>query len=151
VNTTNFPKRAQSDSLSLFSKYQGIKPRRRGAMNGDQEFIPPEHTTEKCMLCHAVLTVKVCKSAAGYYIGTCCNNCGPHNRFSGYTRKREQADKVLKAFLDNPCPLRSYFLTGGELTSVHWLCCKEPSGELSERHYSTLRTAFPAAKQAVRE
>jgi hypothetical protein len=32
--------------------------------------------------CGKKLEIRVCKSAAGYYIGTTCPNCGPYSRES---------------------------------------------------------------------
>jgi hypothetical protein len=103
---------------------------------------PADYRSEHCRQCEAVLPVKVCQSRAGYYIGTDCNNCGPHGRFSGYTTNKEVAERVLQAFLENPCRLRYTYLCDGEATSVHWLCCEE-SGELSVRYYTTLAAVFP--------
>lgn len=48
-----------------------------------------------CSKCGITPELKVCKSFAGYYIGTQCN-CGPYSRESGYYRTREEAEKALK-------------------------------------------------------
>ena len=37
-----------------------------------------------CTNCHSELPLRVCRSAAGYYVGRFCDNCGPHGRDSGY-------------------------------------------------------------------
>jgi hypothetical protein len=104
---------------------------------------PADYRREHCQRCEAVLLVKVCESRAGYYIGTDCENCGPHGRFSGYTPHKDVAERVLKAFLENPCRLRYTYLCDGEVSSVHWLCCEEPWGELSVHYYTTLASIFP--------
>ena len=48
-----------------------------------------------CIECGAELSIKVCVSAAGYYIGFFCPNCGPHSRESGYYGSREEAEMAL--------------------------------------------------------
>jgi hypothetical protein len=48
-----------------------------------------------CMECGTALPLKVCVSAAGYYIGFFCPNCGPHSRESGYYGSREEAEMAL--------------------------------------------------------
>lgn len=50
-----------------------------------------------CIDCKRVLKLKVCHSAAGYYIGYCCDTCGPWSRVSGYMTK-EGAEKVLPTY-----------------------------------------------------
>jgi hypothetical protein len=45
--------------------------------------------------CGTRLPFRVCQSAAGYYIGTWCGNCGPNSRETSYFRTREDAQKVL--------------------------------------------------------
>ena len=49
----------------------------------------------KCMDCNSVMEIGVYKSAAGYYIGYWCNNCGPYDRVSGYYPTKEAAEKEL--------------------------------------------------------
>lgn len=45
----------------------------------------------------AELPIQVCSSAAGYYIGQ-LEPCGvPYSRLSGYYKKREDAERELKA------------------------------------------------------
>jgi hypothetical protein len=47
-----------------------------------------------CPDCLATLVMRVCRSAAGYYLGTwCC--CGPYSRESGYFDTREAAEAAL--------------------------------------------------------
>ena len=45
--------------------------------------------------CGWVVELSVCKSAAGYYVGAFCPNCGPYCRESGYYATREQAQAAL--------------------------------------------------------
>jgi hypothetical protein len=45
----------------------------------------------KCFNCGASLEKGVYRSAAGYYVGTWCNRCGPHSRESQYFTTREEA------------------------------------------------------------
>ncbi len=49
----------------------------------------------ECMDCKAELVIDVHKSAAGYYIGFFCDNCGPYSRESGYYRSYEEAKYAL--------------------------------------------------------
>jgi hypothetical protein len=48
-----------------------------------------------CEDCNELLTLKVCRSAAGYYVGTWCK-CGPNSRESGYYRTPGEAEEALK-------------------------------------------------------
>ncbi len=52
-------------------------------------------TSAVCLQCGTDLSVKVCVSAAGYYIGFFCPHCGPYSRESGYFRSREEAEQAL--------------------------------------------------------
>jgi predicted RNA-binding Zn-ribbon protein involved in translation (DUF1610 family) len=52
-------------------------------------------TQTVCYECQAVLDIEVLSSAAGYYIGFLCPNCGPYSRESGYYRSREDAQRAL--------------------------------------------------------
>jgi predicted RNA-binding Zn-ribbon protein involved in translation (DUF1610 family) len=52
-------------------------------------------TVTSCMDCETELKIEVLKSAAGYYIGFFCPNCGPYSRESGYYRTQEDAQKAL--------------------------------------------------------
>jgi hypothetical protein len=59
--------------------------------------IPEElgHGNSKCADCDSDLPLKVLHSAAGYYIGTFCDNCGPYSRESDYYKSREEAQRQL--------------------------------------------------------
>ena len=50
--------------------------------------------TVRCC-CSTLLTLKVLRSAAGYYIGFSCPECGPYSRESGYYRTKGEADSAL--------------------------------------------------------
>ncbi len=52
-------------------------------------------STTKCC-CGKRLTVRVLRSAAGYYIGFLCDDCGPYSRESGYYKKATEAAKALE-------------------------------------------------------
>ncbi len=48
------------------------------------------------MCCDVHLKLSVYKSAAGYYIGTWCRQCGPYSRHSvKYWKTKEEAQKAL--------------------------------------------------------
>jgi len=51
------------------------------------------------MECGTALDIQVLCSAAGYYIGFFCPECGPYSRESGYFRSREEADSALNSCL----------------------------------------------------
>lgn len=53
-------------------------------------------TEARCDDCEALMKIEVLRSAAGYYIGFFCPNCGPYSRESGYYRSREEAEVALK-------------------------------------------------------
>jgi len=53
---------------------------------------------DTCNDCHIKLVPKVCKSGAGYYIGTWCN-CGPYSRESGYYPTEEAAEADLDKYV----------------------------------------------------
>ena len=55
----------------------------------------------ECMDCGAELPFRVCQSAAGYYIGTWCNHCGPYSRESNYFRTQKEAELILASWQDN--------------------------------------------------
>lgn len=119
------------------------------SLHNHQPKVAADYTVEQCLDCQSVLPIKICQSRAGFYIGTDCDQCGKaHNRFSGYTRHREIAERVLQAFLANPCRLHGYYLCEAEFTDVQWLCCEEPDGELSARYYTTLAKVFPPASKS---
>ena len=48
-----------------------------------------------CHECGAELTIGIQKSAAGYYIGFWCLECGPYSRESGYYSCYEEAENAL--------------------------------------------------------
>ncbi len=48
-----------------------------------------------CMSCQSDLAIGVYQSAAGFYIGFFCNECGPYSRESGYYPTREKAQEAL--------------------------------------------------------
>jgi hypothetical protein len=48
-----------------------------------------------CDVCGVTPKLEVCRSAAGYYIGTYCN-CGPYTRESHYYQTEFQAQIALK-------------------------------------------------------
>jgi len=50
-----------------------------------------------CEDCGTVLPLKVLRSAAGYYIGFFCPQCGPYSRESGYYRTYDQALNALRS------------------------------------------------------
>lgn len=50
---------------------------------------------DKCTECGAALPLGVCSSAAGYYVGTWCDTCGPYSRESGYYKTRDEAERAL--------------------------------------------------------
>jgi len=52
-------------------------------------------TQTACMECNTSLTIQVLSSAAGYYIGFFCPECGPYSRESGYFHSRGEAETVL--------------------------------------------------------
>jgi len=45
--------------------------------------------------CETALKLKVLSSAAGYYLGFFCPNCGPYSRESGYFPSKESAERAL--------------------------------------------------------
>jgi hypothetical protein len=52
-------------------------------------------TTTICHECGTELNIDIQKSAAGYYVGFFCQECGPYSRESGYYRSYEEAEKAL--------------------------------------------------------
>lgn len=57
----------------------------------------------ECSECRTKLPLKVCQSAAGYYLGYWCPNHGPYSRESGYYGAKEEADKALEDLLEYCC------------------------------------------------
>ena len=51
---------------------------------------------ETCDECHKTPELQVCRSNAGYYVGTYCD-CGPYSRESGYYPTHEQAESALNS------------------------------------------------------
>lgn len=45
--------------------------------------------------CGVKLSFKVCRSQAGFYVGTWCDVCGPWSRESHYFQSREEAEAAL--------------------------------------------------------
>lgn len=58
------------------------------------EIVGESKTT--CINCGEEMEAKVCRSAAGWYIGFFCGNCGPYSRESGYYRTMEEATKAMQ-------------------------------------------------------
>ena len=56
--------------------------------------------TIPCSLCAATLTLGVQRSAAGYYLGYHCDDCGPHGRVSAYTSDLANAQATLEQTRD---------------------------------------------------
>jgi hypothetical protein len=52
---------------------------------------------EVCTICNKTLSIRVCKSAAGYYLGFICPKDGPYSRATGYMTE-EEAEKLLAAW-----------------------------------------------------
>jgi len=52
----------------------------------------------KCDECGEPMPLDVQKSAAGYYIGRFCGQCGPWSRESGYFKSEEEARKELEMY-----------------------------------------------------
>jgi hypothetical protein len=57
------------------------------------------HPNGCCPDCGLEMPIKVCMSAAGYYIGTFCDQCGPYSRESGYYRTHKLAEADLKCYI----------------------------------------------------
>jgi hypothetical protein len=51
--------------------------------------------TETCFDCRSEMVIRVCRSAAGYYLGFLCPKCGPYSRESGYFPTRDDATAAL--------------------------------------------------------
>jgi hypothetical protein len=45
--------------------------------------------------CGENMELKVLMSAAGYYVGFECNQCGPYSRITGYFESKEDATEEL--------------------------------------------------------
>jgi len=59
--------------------------------------------------CGVELVARVCRSGAGFYIGSCCR-CGPYSRESGYFASRAEAEALLAA---HPVGVRPHHRAGG--------------------------------------
>lgn len=53
----------------------------------------------ECSECKTKLPLRVLKSAAGYYVGYFCPNCGPYDRISDYFHTSELANVVLTSMV----------------------------------------------------
>jgi hypothetical protein len=77
---------------------------------------------KKCADCDEKLPLQVLESAAGYYIGYKCPNCGPYGRKSGYFQTTALAEIVLTKILMSPTgdedPIRCR-QCGSENTSLY--------------------------------
>lgn len=52
----------------------------------------------KCCDCGASLPIKACRSAAGWYVGRWCPNCGPYERLSFfYYETKEEVDQIIES------------------------------------------------------
>ena len=63
--------------------------------------LPGEINHDRCLepTCGKKLYLKVCTSAAGYYLGTECDAHGPNSRESGYFASSEEADEALRQWM----------------------------------------------------
>lgn len=50
--------------------------------------------------CKEILTLKICQSFAGYYIGRFCPRCGPYSRETGYFENEKDAELELEIIKD---------------------------------------------------
>ena len=50
-----------------------------------------------CSDCGKVLSLKICHSNAGYYIGYWCDECGPYSRESEYFKTWDDALKAIES------------------------------------------------------
>lgn len=53
--------------------------------------------TVECSMCGATLKLRVCRSAAGWYLGYICPKDGPYDRVSTYVK----SEAVAQYHLDN--------------------------------------------------
>ena len=65
----------------------------------------PGETVIECTDCNDLMVIGPCQSAAGYYIGFWCKNCGPYSRESGYYKTHNEANEAL---ITNNVNWRSY-------------------------------------------
>ena len=71
----------------------------------------------KCTICHGVLPTKVCRSAAGYYVGRFCDLCGPQGRDTRYFARESDAFDELVNILFHPLD----FGARKQLRSTEWV------------------------------
>ena len=57
------------------------------------------HRELVCADCGTKMPLQVCESAAGYYLGYWCDECGPRSRETGYFRTYEEANTELAEWL----------------------------------------------------
>lgn len=57
--------------------------------------------------CGRRLELQVCRSAAGYYLGYFCPECGPWSRETGYYRTREEAEEELRRVHSGATPVNA--------------------------------------------
>lgn len=57
----------------------------------------PSTEYHACLDCGNLMVPKVLYSNAGWYIGTCCDRCGPYSRESGYYPTADAAHNALAA------------------------------------------------------
>lgn len=60
--------------------------------------------SKNCSECNTNMPLKCLKSAAGYYIGYFCPNCGPYERLSGYKRSIAEVENLLSNWVSK-CPI----------------------------------------------
>ena len=66
-----------------------------------------ESNVINCMDCKSEMELDVQSSAAGYYLGYFCPQCGPYDRVSGYFKDYGEAKVALKEA--GKAPNKSYF------------------------------------------
>ena len=54
-----------------------------------------------CTECDCILLLEVLKSAAGFYVGYFCPNCGPYERLTSYYNTKAEAEKLMEAMDEN--------------------------------------------------
>lgn len=65
------------------------------------------------------LELKICRSAAGHYLGYFCPQCGPYSRETGYFNSHQDAERALVALRSEnlkPENTRDTLLHEGEVT-----------------------------------
>ena len=88
----------------------------------DGRYLEP-HLTElnimACEECGTVLEPEVLKSAAGYYIGTLCPECGPNEKLSSWTYPdRDSAESDMWRFTGTPEQIAAYGRLGERWAKV---------------------------------